>query len=331
MRTHAAFLLVTGLALAACAGSGAGSSTGQSSSGSAPSPEGVSDSGFPLITVDGGTLAELVFAVVGDTRPLNPDDTSGYPVGTINAIYGALKLVNPAPQFIIGTGDYQYVTPGSGQSAAQVGKYLAAAALYPAALLAAMGNHECTGYTDSECGPNGADGETENYKTFLALMAAPLGATTAYYSVPLKAADGAWTAKVVCVAANAWDSAQATWLAGVLAQPTTYTFLVHHEPSDETKKLPALTQINALVAAAPTPITLRLVGHSHTFRMGYGAANEVIVGNGGVPQTTGSFGFALVSRESSGNLRLTQYDELSGAPTPGGVSFAVTATGQPAN
>lgn len=337
MRAAIVFQVATILLLGACSSGGlagvrtTGTSSGTTTSGgtTTSSGAGLNDAGFPFITVDGGVLAELNFAVVGDTRPESVGDTANYPSQTINTIFTDLKMVTPAPQFVVGTGDYQYVNPGSGQSVPQITKYMAAAALYPAALLPAMGNHECTGYTDSECGPNGQDGMTENYNTYLSMMAAPLGATTPYYSVLLTAADGSWTAKVVCVAPNAWDSEQSAWLASVLAQPSTYTFYVQHEPMEDTTELSQLTEIAAVVNAAPTPPTLMLVGHSHTFRKSYSIFNEVVVGNGGVPMTTGGFGFALITRESSGDIQLTQYDETTGAPTPNGVSFSVTASGSP--
>ncbi|MFO0572054.1 MAG: hypothetical protein U0263_40905 [Polyangiaceae bacterium] len=58
----------------------------------------------------------------------------------------------------------------------------------------------------------------------------PTGQTVPYYTKNVNAADGAWTAKFVFVAPNAWTDAQGTWLEAELAKPTTYTFIVRHEP-----------------------------------------------------------------------------------------------------
>ena len=70
-------------------------------------------------------------------------------------------------------------------------------------------------------------------------MLAPIGQTAnPYYSINVNAADNSWTAKFVITAANAWDTAQQTWLQSTLAQKTTYTFIVRHEPSDATPPLP---------------------------------------------------------------------------------------------
>ena len=313
-------VLVVSIAVAACSTAG----TRQSSQGAS----GVDAGPFRPLTVDGGTLPDLVFAVVGDTRPYAENDNAGYPSAVIRGIYEDLATVSPAPLFVIATGDYQYVSPGSGNSAPQLGAYLQARAAYPGTLFPAMGNHECTGATASECGPDGADGETENYKTFLSMLDAPIGATAPYYAVPLRAADGSWTAKLVVIAANAWDSAQAAWLTAALATQTTYTLLVQHEPTTDVSDLAALADINAIVAAAPQPPTLYLVGHSHTFEGVEGVANEVVVGNGGVPYTQGDFGYALVVRQPGGDLQLTQYDWTSNLPTAGGISLTVTPAGQ---
>ena len=94
------------------------------------------------------------------------------------------------------------------------------------AVYAALGNHECTGATDSNCGTGNADGITKNYTAFMTKFLEPQGYTKPYYVVNLTAQDGTWTAKLVFIAANAWDSTQSAWLTTTLAQPTTYTFVV---------------------------------------------------------------------------------------------------------
>src|SRR5262249_1460935 len=55
----------------------------------APAPDaGAGDAGAGgPIGNDGGTLPQLHFAVVGDTRPPNKDDTAGYPTAIITQIF----------------------------------------------------------------------------------------------------------------------------------------------------------------------------------------------------------------------------------------------------
>lgn len=301
--------------------------------GAPPDAGALADGGTVKLTAQGGTLADLRFAVVGDTRPKNADDNANYPTAVITQIYKDLAMVTAPPLFAVSTGDYQYVTSGQSTSATnadiQIGDYLGAAANFAGALFPAMGNHECTGYTDSECGPSGNDGLTDNYKTFLSKMLAPLGVATPYYSVPLRAADGSWTAKIVVTAANAWDSTQSDWLTQTMGQATTYTFVIRHEPSEDAARLQAIGDIDTILGGFP--YTLLIVGHTHTFEHSTQSVREVIVGNGGVPGTRGTFGFAMVSRQGDGSIKVEQYDETSAAPTPNGVSFTVNAAGQPAN
>src|SRR6185295_13393787 len=47
------------------------------------------------------TADELVFAIVGDTRPAQPDDTKGYPVDAIKQIWKSIEAANPKPRFAI--------------------------------------------------------------------------------------------------------------------------------------------------------------------------------------------------------------------------------------
>ena len=95
-----------------------------------------------------------------------------------------------------------------------------------------MGNHECTGYTDSNCGSGNSDGVTNNYTAFLSQMLGPIGQTSPYYAINVNATDGSWTAKFVFIAANAWDSTQSSWLTTTMAKTTTYTFVIRHEAAE---------------------------------------------------------------------------------------------------
>src|SRR5258706_2248942 len=87
------------------------------------------------------------FAVVGDTRPANEDDVTGYPTTVITKIWGDVEAVTPHPDFAISTGDYMFASPAKMPPTvdAQLDIYLRARAQYPNAVFAAIGNHECNG------------------------------------------------------------------------------------------------------------------------------------------------------------------------------------------
>ncbi|HUJ60369.1 MAG TPA: metallophosphoesterase [Kofleriaceae bacterium] len=252
------------------------------------------------------------FAVVGDTRPPNMDDVNGYPTGVITAIWGDVQAVHP--DFAISTGDYMFATSSTPPTSSTVDKqldlYLGARAQYTNAVFAAMGNHECTGATASNCGPGSADGVTFNMAEYQKRMLAPLGITLPYFTIPFAASDGSWTAKLVFVAANAWNPTQSAWLDGALAQPTTYTFVIRHE-SDDTTETPGVAPSETLIAKYP--FTLKIVGHTHTYE--HDAANhEIIVGNGGAPLTSGTnYGYVIVERLDSAVIQVTAYDYQTNA------------------
>ncbi len=186
-----------------------------------------------------GSISRLVFAVVGDTRPANEDDPSGYPTSIITKIFQDIEAQSPHPPFTIGTGDYQFSSTGSSSTASQqVGIYMQTRQNYTGAFFPAMGNHECGvsgGFSTSDnnnCGPGNQGGATPNYNAFMSLMLGPISKSTPYYSFNVNATDNSWTAKFVVTAANSWDTAQQTWLTTTMAQPTTYTFVIRHEASD---------------------------------------------------------------------------------------------------
>ncbi len=107
---------------------------------------------------DGGTTSALTFAIVGDTRPATIDDTSNYPSTIITKIYEDIEAASPRPAFVIGTGDYQYASTTGSEQQPQLAKYMTARAAFSGPFYPAMGNHECTGYTDSNCGTGNPDG-----------------------------------------------------------------------------------------------------------------------------------------------------------------------------
>jgi hypothetical protein len=150
-----------------------------------------------------GKSADLTFAIVGDTRPSSIDDTSNYPTSIITKIYEDIEGASPKPTFVVGTGDYQYASTTGSEQAPQIDKYMTARAVFTGRFYPAMGNHECTGYTDSNCGSGESDGITKNYTTFMTTMLGPISETNPYYVEKVSASDGSWTAKLVFVACNA--------------------------------------------------------------------------------------------------------------------------------
>ncbi|HEY8078007.1 MAG TPA: metallophosphoesterase [Labilithrix sp.] len=268
------------------------------------------------------TADNLVFAVVGDTRPPSENDIGAYPTSIITAIYGDIAKRNPL--FVVGTGDYQFSSTLGSHASDQMDLYLNARAQYAGPFYPVMGNHECTGMTASNCGQGAADGITANYTAFLTKMLAPIRKTDPYYSIKVSAKDGSWTAKFVFVALNAWSDAQGTWLDGALSDPTTYTFVVHHEPGNE-YSTPGTKPAQAILAKHP--YTLALVGHTHTYRKPYGSYREVIIGNGGAPATGSvNYGYGLFQRRADGAVQVDMIDYQTKMPTPS-LAFVVKADG----
>jgi len=278
------------------------------------------------IGTDGGTESLLYFGIVGDTRPATPDDTKHYPTTVITRIFDDLGGVKPSPPFLVSTGDYQFSKANGPEAQAQIQLYIAAHANYPGIQFPTIGNHECTGATDSNCGPGNDAGTPNNYVQFMSLLLGPLGKTTPYYEIDVAAQDASWTAKFVFVAANAWDAAQATWLDAALSQTSTYTFIVRHEPA-AVIQAPGVAPSEAIMANHP--YTLAIVGHSHEYKHVAGS-REVLVGNGGAPMSVSQdYGYAIVTQRSDLSLTVDMYDFLSNAPDPS-FHFAVKPDGTPA-
>lgn len=286
---------------------------------SAPTNCGSSDAGPPptfdggvtsTIGVDGGTESAIYFAVVGDTRPANEDDTTNYPTTIIDTIFGDVQKVSPTIPFVVSTGDYQFSNPSGSQASAQLAKYAAAKATYAGLQFPAMGNHECTGATASNCGSGNQNGITNNYTAFLNTLLAPIKKTSPYYSINVDSPTNAWTAKFVFVAANAWDSAQSSWLDTTLAQSTTYTFVVRHEPASA-NTAPGVSPAQTIMAKHP--YTLSIVGHSHEYYHSSGS-REVVIGNGGAPiSTSQDYGYAIMRQLSNGYIQVDMYDYKTNA------------------
>jgi len=307
-------LVVLALVIAACASQSSGDNNPGSDGSGSSNPGSGSNPGN---TGDGA--GGLTFAVVGDTRPASVDDTSNYPTPIITKIYQDIAAT--AAQFVVSTGDYQYASTTGSDQQPQVDLYMTARGAFAGPLYPAMGNHECTGYTDSNCGSGNPDGITKNYTTFLTTMLGPINQTLPYYTENVAAPDGSWTAKLVFVACNAWTTAQGTWLTQQLTMSTTYTFVVRHESAADmstTKCAASQTIINA------HPLTLLIVGHTHEYSHEK-SAKEIINGIGGAPLTSGTnYGYTIVSRNSDGTLGVTTYDYMTHATID---SFTIKADG----
>lgn len=268
------------------------------------------DAAPPAPDVPVTTIPALRFAVVGDTRPVNLDDTGNYPTAVITKIWADVAAASPPTQFAVSTGDYMFASTGGDQASPQLDYYLGARASYPGTVYAAMGNHECTGATASNCGPGTLGGITKNYEQYLTRLVMPLGFTRPWFDAYFAAADGTWTAKLVVVAANAWNADQAAWLEQALSVPSTYTFVVRHE-SNDANTAPGVDPSAAIIAKHP--LTLLIVGHTHTYQH-RGAEREVIVGNGGAPLSGGfDYGYAIVERQADGSIQLSEYDYMTNA------------------
>jgi hypothetical protein len=328
------FLLAVGCLVAACGQPGGfGDDTSGDDSGTAPDtsiddatniPDVIPDApatgpdGGPCTTntgaitgsvgVNGGSISRLVFGVVGDTRPVNSDDPASYPTSIITKIFQDIEGLSPHPPFVLGTGDYQFSSTGSSNVASQeVGYYMTARKSYSGTFFPAMGNHECgvsgsfTTSDNNNCGPGNPGGVTPNYTAFMNQMLQPISKTTPYYSVNINASDSSWTAKFVVTAANSWETAQQTWLQGVMAVPTTYTFIVRHEASDATPPLPVgVAGVDGVIANYP--YTMLIVGHAHTYYWYYKTPNVVTFGNGGAPLSSKNYGYGLFQQRCDGAI-----------------------------
>ena len=271
---------------------------------------------------NGGTIDCLSFAIIGDTRPAGINGTSSYPTAIINKIYQDIEAASPRPALAVGTGDYMFAKKTSSEANPQLDMYLTARAFYSGPFFPTMGNHECTGAASSNCGTGAADGNTNNYTAYLSKMLGPIGQSKPYYSINVKGTNNAWTAKFVFVAANAWSTAQGTWLDQVLSQPTTYTFIVRHEPNG-TSGVPGLKPSETIINAHP--FTLLLTGHTHTFKY-IASTKEIVDGIGGAPLTGGAmnYGYVLARQRVDGALQFFVYDYQSHALLQ---TFAVDANG----
>ena len=321
--------IVLGAALQIAACSNGGKSTAGTGSGHTTSV-GVTSTGAGgsggTFGIMGGTVDALNFAVVGDTRPMNENGTSSYPTAIITKIWQEVEATSPHPEFALGTGDYQFSSPTSTTAATQIDIYMKARAGYSGLFFPTMGNHECTGATASNCGAGNTDGVTANLTAFLGKMLGPVQQTNPYYELDVASTTpGAWTAKFVFVAANAWSAAQATWLDAALAKTTTYTFVLRHERTNVTET-PGVTPSAAIIVKHP--FTALIVGHTHTYYHDP-STREIVVGNGGAPLGGNvNYGYVIANqRASDGAIVFESIDYSTGKSID---TFGLKPDGTPA-
>ena len=230
----------------------------------------------------GGTVDLLRFAVFGDVRPHNMDQDADYPAKVVQQIF--TRVAARKPQFVLGVGDWMFASNYT-HAKAQLTALLAAEKPYAHQVFHAMGNHECNGWTSSNCPRGDETGQVRAY--FEELLPYT---KKAYFSFTIKTRLG--DTKVVVTAPNAWDPAQQSWLQQVMQQKTRYTIVVRHEPSSDTRA-PGVKPSDAIFKSYP--VTLYLFGHYHEYR--HLSANQVISGNGGAPLASGShFGYLWVEQ-----------------------------------
>ncbi len=275
---------------------GGGSDAGAVDAGP-PDAGPLGDGGF--IGPNGGAVNRLYFAVVGDTRP--PTPTNGnYPTAIINKIYADIAALNPRPQFVIGTGDYQFSSPFGNDGAVQLGYYLTAKSQYPGTLFAAMGNHECTTPTASNCVGTFT---RKTYDAYIAALVTPLGKANPYYSFPVQTSAG--VATFILTACNAWDATQKAWLQGELSNGSTFKIIVRHESLTATA--PCSAEMNPMLQASAW--NLLLVGHTHLFSH---SGKQLIVGMGGAPISGSTpYGYITVEQLAQGGWHVIQYDSTT--------------------
>jgi hypothetical protein len=249
----------------------------------------------------GDSAGSFRFAVFGDVRPSQPNDTANYPQAIITSLF--TQIAAQSPNFVVGTGDYMFVYTSNAPAVdAQLAILLGAEQAFSGPIYHAMGNHECTGATASNC-PNG--NETPNVLGFMSKLA-PAGQTKPYYRIDFDTGMG--SAKLVVIAANAWSQTQSDWLETQLADPTAYTFVARHEAA-------SVTETNGAVASEAIvqkhPLTLELLGHTHRYEKI--DTKHIISGNGGAPLSGGHYGFVLVDLLTNGNLAVSEFDQATGA------------------
>jgi hypothetical protein len=275
----------------------------------------------PAVTATGGTVDLLHFAVFGDVRPPVMDDTAHYPQAVWTSVVDSFVSLNP--QFGVATGDYMFASTARDDIVnAQLDIFLMIESRYSGHVFHALGNHECTGATLSNC--MNAN-ETPNIMAFRSRLVGDQPAL--YYDWTVHTSMG--DAHFIVTAPNAWSSSQDAWFTRVMAVDARYTFVIAHEPPTSPNEPNSSMLIEAAAMSRPGGVTLRLFGHSHSGRRI--DTNGLIVGNSGAPLdgTNNVYGFAMIDQRADGDIVVTQYE--AGSPPMAMTSFVVHPDGTSSN
>ncbi len=254
---------------------------------------------------EGGTVQRLWFAVTGDTRPGDCDETDRYPTETITTIARAMKGLHV--QFGLDLGDHMFVCDGSAAAArTQMQNYMGAIAQGPSTFWMTMGNHECGHLRKwGGCTP-GTPGDA-NFDAYMQALGRPMP----WYAIDVRTSQG--LARFVFVADDAWCEAQRDWLERVLADADAharYTIVLRHHPMSG----PRAGYGDIAQAILRHKYTLILTAHLHTYRHDPGelSGRTAIVGVGGGPSDSPP-GFGTVLQNKDGTLTFVMRD-LAGNP-----------------
>jgi hypothetical protein len=283
---------------------------------------------LPAPTLAPVTLTNLSFGMTGDTRPAN-SQTTGYSQSLKNIIGSIFSgFQSQGVPFAVGSGDYGFSSTCSGCALPQYNDYMTARANFGGTWLPTMGNHECNGFTNSNCPVGSYTGMTQDYIN--TIVQPSTGQSSQYYSALYQASDLSWTAKFIFISANGWNSTQSTWLQNTLNVNTTYTFTIRHEPANDARA-PGVTPSENMMSSAFNAghLTLSVTGHTHLVQLPGGTqpygdpfgstlAYEMIVGNGGAPLDAGpTYGYAVGTRRvSDGAVVIQMYKSADTSGNP---------------
>ena len=252
----------------------------------------IADGGGGPVGRTGGTVNLLHFAITGDTRPPNCEDTANYPTPIIDAIADAAKA--KGAQFALDLGDHMFVCNNDlAVATAQMNLYMGAIARLQKTWFMTMGNHECFH------GPCFLNSQNANYVAYMNALA-PL-ATKPYYSFNVQTSLG--RATFVTIADNAWDATQAAWLTQTLADAdahSTYTLVARHHPEADTS---VATNPDIMAIVRAHKFALFLSGHTHTYHHGTtDNGRDLVMGIGGAPLISGGAfnGYGMIDQLPNG-------------------------------
>jgi len=125
----------------------------------------------------------------------------------------------------------------------------------------AMGNTNARG-PEFNCGPGTTTGSTKNYTDFVSTLLAPIQQSDAVLRAPRERTEQRVDGEARVRRRKRVDERASHLAASTLAQPTTYTFIVRHEPKAATARAGREAERADHGAVSDT---LAIVGHTHTY------------------------------------------------------------------